>query len=213
MPSSPSASPPFGIASASWNDGQRSDSGEERRRGGYRGHHPNSSRKSCRRCLPQHGNALPEEVLPTLAAIGFRPSLRRHERGQGRWVHCRIDGNGECPSPGRRQRPAASGLQLCPQARSASLRHRSTPKQGRCCADGLGRDLFFAVGNASRGKGIGRMLLAQAMNTSRAKGKAYIRTKTSNRRLSRFYQDSLGAAPVQRFTVLGQEFVVLKWKV
>ena len=72
---------------------------------------------------------------------------------------------------------------------------------------------FFAVGNASRGKGIGRMLLAQAMNTSRAKGKAYIRTKTSNRRLSRFYQDSLGAAPVQRFTVLGQEFVVLKWKV
>jgi ribosomal protein S18 acetylase RimI-like enzyme len=72
---------------------------------------------------------------------------------------------------------------------------------------------FFAVGNASRGQGIGRMLLAQAMTLSRDKGKVYTRTKTSNRRLSRFYQDSFGAAPVERFTVLGREFVVLKWKV
>jgi ribosomal protein S18 acetylase RimI-like enzyme len=72
---------------------------------------------------------------------------------------------------------------------------------------------FFAVGNSGRGQGIGRMLLARAMAIARDKGKAYARTKTSNRRLSRFYQGSFGAAPVERFSVLGREFVVLKWKV
>lgn len=70
---------------------------------------------------------------------------------------------------------------------------------------------FVAVDQRSAGQGHGTALIRAATTLVADAGRDLVVTKTANTRFAEFYRRELGAAVVDRFTALGQTYVVLEW--
>ncbi|MCC8417826.1 MAG: GNAT family N-acetyltransferase [Rickettsia endosymbiont of Bryobia graminum] len=72
---------------------------------------------------------------------------------------------------------------------------------------------FIVVDEEYRGKGIGNLLIGQAMAFSKANNKQYIKTKTANEKLALFYKQIYNAEIIDSFNVLNKRYEILKWKI
>ncbi len=72
---------------------------------------------------------------------------------------------------------------------------------------------FFVVSKNYTSKGIGKDLLAEAENCAKKKSFTSISTKTKNRRLLEFYLRVKLASVVSTYSINGQKYTNLRWKI
>ena len=72
---------------------------------------------------------------------------------------------------------------------------------------------FVAVSPGCQHGGIGESLIRYAVRYCREKGCRCLNTKTSNRRLARFYQESFNARELATFNVFDRKYSILEWEI
>ena len=70
---------------------------------------------------------------------------------------------------------------------------------------------FIAVSPKHQGNGVGKAMIAYAVQVCREEGIAFLKTKTSNKALRNYYLRNYLAQEIDSYAICGKNYSVLKW--